>query len=134
HVGHLAGRSLVKSCRRPVAHLVLEGRRRLYGVWVHAKDTDLLLFVILKMLEYSSLTEVPLALRESQRAVAEFEWLLSGGTLSRTEILLDRWFPQIDRALFQRATAALMPGGSLVVRCLSGVMMVWRLRDCLQQR
>ena len=130
----LTGGSLVKSCRIPLEHLVLEGRRRLDGVWVPAKDTELLLFVVRKMLEYSSPTEVPLALRESQRAVAEFEWLLSGGTLSRTEILLDRWFPQIDRALFQRATAALMPSGSLVDRCLSGVMMRWRLRDCMQQR
>jgi len=130
----VTGGSLAKSCWIPLEHLVLAGRRRLDGVWVPAKDAELLLFVVRKMLEYSSPTEGPLAHREAQRAITEFEWLLNGGTLAQAEGLLDRWLPQIDRALFRRASVALMASGSLVDRCLSAVIMRWRLRDCMQQR
>jgi thymidylate kinase len=129
----VTGGSLAKPCWLPLEALLLESRRRLDGVWVPAKDAELLLFVLRKMLEYSSPTEGPLAVRESRRAVLELEWLLAGGTLAQAERLVDRWLPQIDRALFRRAAAALMPSGSIPRRCLIAATVRWRLRHCMLQ-
>src|SRR5216110_3383854 len=46
----VTGGSLAKSCRLPLEHPLLEGRRRLAGVWVPSKDAELLLFVVRRML------------------------------------------------------------------------------------
>src|SRR5437867_4209472 len=67
----VTGGSMAKPCWLPLDALLLESRHRLDGVWVPARDAELLLFVLRKMLEYSSPTEGPLAVRESRRTALE---------------------------------------------------------------
>jgi thymidylate kinase len=101
------GGNLIKNYHLPLAGLLLESSNKFDGVRIPDRPSELLVFVIRKILECGSLPDFLFALREEKIIKKEFNWLFNHASYDKAKALLPRFIPELDAALFDDCILAL---------------------------
>jgi thymidylate kinase len=127
--GIVTGGSLLKNYRLPVEAVILGECRREFGVPIPAREVDLAIFVIRKLLEHTSPFEYAFLKRESELVIQEAKWLANGDMRERAARTASKMFPNIDEALFLRCCDTFLHHG-VSLRCVpAGFALARALRN-----
>tara|TARA_Y100000588_G_scaffold71600_1_gene73624 strand:+ start:3014 stop:4477 length:1464 start_codon:yes stop_codon:yes gene_type:complete len=93
------------------------------GVFIPSAEADLILFVIRKFLEQTSIVEHYLFLRDWKNIRAELKWLNERASRSSIRELIAKWIPELSADLFETGLDLLMRKGNVVQRvCIARKM------------
>jgi len=101
------GGNLIKNYHLPLAGLLLESSNEFDGVRIPDRPSELLVFVIRKILECGSLPDFLFSIREAKTIKKEFKWLFDHATHDKAKALLPRFLPELDATLFDECILAL---------------------------
>ncbi len=103
----LSGGMLIKNYHLPFERLLLDRSNELDGIKVPDKASELLVFVVRKILECSSAPDYLFVIREEENIKREFNWLSDLETLNQTKNLLPQYLPKITPLIFDEYIQAL---------------------------
>ena len=108
----ITGGALVKNFRLPLEQMLFQNSRYIENVRVPSKGAELLIFVLRKTVEHSSLVEYTLVRREYASIKKELQWLHDSDTETEALELLRNWLPSVDAKLFTDCIQALFSRAS----------------------
>lgn len=104
----VTGGNLIKNYHFPLAATLLIERSSEYdGINIPDRSSELLTFVIRKILECGSTPDFLFTSREAEIINKEFNWLLDSTTLTEAKALLPKFFPELNADLFNECILAL---------------------------
>ncbi|MFT4579274.1 MAG: thymidylate kinase [Nitrospinales bacterium] len=103
----LSGGMLIKNYHLPFESLLLDRSNESEGIKIPDKASELLVFVIRKILECSSTPDYLFVIREEENIKKEFNWLFDSETLDQTKKLLLHYSPKLTPLLFDEYIQAL---------------------------
>ncbi len=125
----VTGGNLLKNYRLPVESALLGNCGRELTIPIPARETDLAVFVIRKLLEHTSFLEYLFLRRESHLVVGEAKWLALDGTPARAASVVSEMFPNISQAQFLRWCNTFLEHG-VSLRCVpSGLALARAVRN-----
>jgi hypothetical protein len=128
----LTGGSVLKNHLLPFGGPVLRLREHCHAIPTPPRDLDLCVFVIRKTIEFGSLVEAVMVLREEAAMQQELAWLSEGNNLQKAADHAAETLPVIDRDFFLRCAHALRDR-SVLRRMRLGRLMKRRLSRYAQR-
>jgi thymidylate kinase len=119
--GVLTGESFVKTHLLPFENMLLENTSRIGEMKVASPAAELVVFVVRTFIKYGSLLDVLMLTGKSEVLRDELTWLQNESELSESLVLLKKYCPVIDEALFLKCLNTLkentfMPGRVLLAQ------------------
>jgi thymidylate kinase len=118
----VTGGSILKNHWIQVEDMLLDESRPegVGGVFIPSAEADLILFVIRKFIEQTSIVEHFLFLRDWDNIRAELNWLNERASRSSIRALLAKWIPGFSSDLFEAGLDLLIRKGTVVQRVCLG--------------
>ncbi len=107
HSRTMTGDHFIKSWALPFEDLLLEETTQVAGMPVPRKEAELIIYVVRSMIKHASLFDLALILRGKKSSSREYDYLIDGADLTRTQALLKIHLPEIDFDLFSNAMTLL---------------------------
>jgi len=102
----MTGGMLIKNYELPLARLLLESSSESKGINLPDQPSELLTFVIRKILECGSLPDFLFIVREDENIKKELNWLMHANTVNEAKDLLPRFLPELTPELFDECIRA----------------------------
>jgi thymidylate kinase len=102
----ITGGNLIKNYHLPLTELLLKNSYITDGIKIPDRPSELLVFIIRKILECGSLPDFLFVLREEDNIKKEFCWLSNSNTVNEAKELLLRNLPEFNPLLFDECIQA----------------------------
>ena len=125
----VTGGTLLKNYHLPLEELLLKNVVTKHGVKVCHEGAELLVFMLRKILEISSLFEYPFLIKENDLIKEEFKNLYSESAFDEAILLADRYLPTIGSNILKRARDVFTRKLFSLPAFWTGLMAARRLRE-----
>ncbi len=115
-----SGDRFQQSWALPLEKMLLDGRRKMFGVPLPSKETELIGCVVRNMISHATLPDLLLILRSGRGPAAEYRHLTGEIDLQRTAELLQQHLPEIGFDTFLRGLVLLGRDEMTIPRALVG--------------
>ena len=117
----ITGGSILKNYGLQLEEMLIKNYRYLGIVKVPSKAAELIIFIIRKMLEHTSLIELYLFYKDYDNIKNELNWFYDSKTIEEAEKLFNEWLPDIDQKFFYECFEKLRSKSPLVYRIRLGI-------------
>lgn len=116
----VTGGSILKNYWIPVERMLFSEINRDMAIPTPSKEADLILFVIRKLIEQTTIIEHFLFYRDYHNIKRELSWLSDGCDSQNIDKLLRMWLPSFEPVLFHRCLTALESDAGVIKRFVLG--------------